>query len=322
MRELDLIESLLRMLAPAADTATSVIRWLGDDAAVVRGRGYAVTSVDTMVDGVHFRRRQLGPAEIGGRALAAALSDLAAMGCPPGEAYVSLGLPDGIELAEAEALAGGLQTVAAAHGVTISGGDVTAAGALTLSITVVGWVTDPGALVGRDGARPGDRVAVTGPLGGAGAGLALLDGRASAHGLKDDLAVLLRERFVAPVPRFHEGLALAARGATAMIDISDGIATDARHLALASGARIELELERLPLCPGVAEVATALGTEPGVFAATAGEDFELCVCLAPSPTTGEDGLDGLTYVGRVVSGPPGLVINGAPAGLSGYEHSS
>jgi thiamine-monophosphate kinase len=321
VRELELIEALRGILAPGAPR---VLRWLGDDAAVVRAAGYAVTSVDTMVDGVHFRRHQLTPSEIGHRALAAAASDLAAMAADPGEAYLSFVLPAGISAGEAAALARGAQALADRIGITIAGGDVTAGELLVISVTVVGWTDDPGALVGRDGARPGDRVAVSGPLGAAGAGLALLDGRAPADSVPEPVGEALRTNYATPVPRLGEGRALSAAGATAMIDISDGLATDARHLALASGVRIELELARLPLAPGVAEVAGELGTDAGRFAATAGEDFELCVCLpaALAKARGAFGhhLPDLTYVGQVRAGPPGLVVSDAEGELFGYEH--
>ena len=122
---------------------------MGDDAAVVRAAGYAVTSMDMMVDGVHFRLGQLTMDEIGHRAMAGALSDLAAMGADPGEAYLALGLPPHMELDGVLELATGARRLASNYGVAIVGGDVTRAGTLTVSVTVVGWVSDPSVLIGR-----------------------------------------------------------------------------------------------------------------------------------------------------------------------------
>lgn len=323
MRELELIDALETALRPGGPR---VIRWLGDDAAVVRARGYAVTSIDTMVDGVHFRRGDVTPAEIGHRALAAAVSDLAAMGAAPGEAYLSLGLPRGSDSRETLDLARGAQALATETGITIAGGDVTRATALTVTFAVIGWARDPAELVGRDGAAPGDVVVVTGTLGAPGAGLAVIEGRAPE--LDPAVADALRERYARPQPRLAAGRALAASGARAMIDLSDGLATDAAHLARRSGVRIEIALSALPLAAGVADVAAARGEDAPVFAATAGEDYELCACV---PASGLSVVEttfasraitvGFTVIGRVVAGTPGVVFPEATGSLSGYEHS-
>lgn len=319
MRELELIAAIEKALEPDRDKFPNVVRWLGDDAAVVRTSGYAVTSTDMMVDGVHFRREQMSAAEIGHRALAAALSDLAAMGVEASESYLALGLPPGSERDWAAELVDGARTLAARHGVAIVGGDVTRAETVTVCFTVVGRAQDAGALVGRDGARPGDLVAVTGNLGGAGAGLALLEGRAQAP--SERIARTLRDRYLRPEPRLEQGRALAWAGARAMIDLSDGLATDAGHLGRRSGVRLELSLDRLPLEPGVDEVAQQLGADPGGFAASAGDDYELCICVPPSARDLVACAEvAVTWIGEVLEGPPGAVFSDAPELIAGYEH--
>jgi thiamine-monophosphate kinase len=329
MPELELIESIDATLGNAAASGR-IVRGPGDDAAVVRAAGYAVSSIDSLVDGVHFRSQQLRPAEIGGRAMASALSDLAAMACDPGEAYVALCLPATIDQPAALALTRGAHEVGARYGVTIAGGDVSSSETLTVTVTVVGWTDDPATLIGRDGARPGDLVAVTGALGGSGAGLALLDGSGSpdAAGLTPAVAQRLHHRYATPEPRFAAARVLQQLGATAMIDVSDGIATDARHLARRSGVTLQLTLADLPRDEGVDAVAGRLGIEPAVFAATAGEDYELCVCL-PGAARGQLAADPelraalgpLTWIGRVLDGAGELTFtDGDAAALAGFEH--
>jgi len=306
-----------------------VLRGIGDDAAVVQARAVSVTSVDAMLDGVHFRLRDgwATPGEIGHRALAGALSDLAAMGADPGEAYLVLGLPTRFGEQSALELVRGANALAARTGTTIAGGDVVSAPVLTVAVTAVGWADSADALVGRDGARRGDLIGVTGALGGAGAGLAVIAGSARADTPGAEAAV---KRSRDPLPRLQEGRALAAAGAHAMIDLSDGLATDAAHIGRASGVHLHVNLAALPLDSGVAEIASELGVAPWRLAAGAGEDYELCFCVdGEARTRVEDALHalgdvGVTWIGEVRDGTPGLTLSderGNPVRIEGYEHA-
>lgn len=280
-----------------------------------------------MVDGVHFRLREgwATPAEVGHRALAGALSDLAAMGADPGEAYLMLGLPTGFGEARALELVRAAAALATHTDTAIAGGDVVTAPVLTVSVTAVGWADGLEQLVGRDGARPGDLVGVTGRLGASGAALAVLEGRARRTPAAE--AALARSR--APVPRLREGLALAAAGVHAMIDLSDGLATDAAHLGRASGVDVRVALDALPLDEGAAEVAGALGKPPWQLAAMGGEDYELCFCAAASDrervesAVAELGALRVSWIGEIRPGTPGATLSderGDPVRIEGYEH--
>jgi thiamine-monophosphate kinase len=274
----------------------------GDDAAVVEpGDRATAVSVDAIVEGVHFTLPEFPPEAVGRKALAAALSDLAAMGAAPGEAYVVLGAPAGADDPTLLAIADGIAAVAGREGVSVAGGDLVAAPQIFLAVTTVGY--EVGApLVRRAGAQAGDLVAVTGELGGAAAALELLTGGARAEGISPERRDAMLARQLDPRPRLAAGEALASAGATSMIDLTDGLGADAGHLAAAGGRGIEIDLDRLPLAEGVAEVARRGGAVE--LAAVGGEDLELLATLPPErmddarAAVAADGLE-LTEIGYV-----------------------
>ncbi len=259
----------------------------GDDAAVTVPGGATATSVDALVDGVHFRRDIASPAQIGHKALATALSDLAAMGAEAGEAYVVLGLPPDFSEEECLELLDGMTALAAAAGTDLAGGDLTRSDQLFLAITVVGHAPSPDAFVSRRGAQPADALVLTGEIGGASAGLDLLqnpDGSihtpigVSKHQMTPEQADALRRRQLEPTPRLAAGRALARTGATAMIDLSDGLGADAGHLARASGVKLAIEAEAVPLAPAAVAYSQATGRDPW-HRLSGGEDYELLACV-------------------------------------------
>ena len=303
MGEFELIERVRARLAEAGVGASErLLLGSGDDAAVIGADGQSAVSVDALVDGVHFRRDVAPPVSVGRKALAAALSDLAAMGASPGEALVALGVPADLTDSERAGLLEGLVEGAAEWSVALAGGDVVRSPVLFVSVTVIGPLAH-GPAVRRDGAEAGQLVAVTGELGGAGAGLLLLERPELSESVVPEVAAALRARQLEPEPRLEAGAALAAAGAAAMIDLSDGLGGDAGPLPAASGVEIAIGLERLPLAAGVAEVAAAAGRDPAELAVSAGEDYELAVCLGPGALEAARAAGvGLTVVGEVRAG--------------------
>jgi len=300
----------------------------GDDAAVTAPAGATATSVDAIVEGIHFRRGEAELSTIGRKALATALSDLAAMGAEAGEAYVVLGAPADLGEEGFLALLDGMLELAAETGTTIAGGDVTRAAALTLAVTVVGHAPTPDAFVARAGAQPGDLLVLTGEIGGATAGRLLLEHPSLTTELSEDSVQQLHERQLDPTPRLRSGRALAEAGATAMIDLSDGLAGDAGHLASASRVAVAIEATSLPLAVGLAEVAAAVGRDSLELAVAGGEDYELLAALPPdrleaaSGAIDDAGETSLTAIGEIEAGE-GVEIRlpgGGRLKAVGYDH--
>jgi thiamine-monophosphate kinase len=302
-REFDIIRSMLSVWGPHA-------HGIGDDAAVltVPAQHRLIASTDACVEGVHFRREWLTPREIGARAAAAALSDLAAMAATPLGLLLALALPQSW-LAEIEEVARGVGEMAARSRCPIVGGNVSRADVLSLTITVLGSAVAP---LARGGAHAGDVLYVTGSLGGSVTALqALL--RGTAPRAAD------RERFASPRPRLDEARWLAERGASAAIDISDGLLADAGHLAAASAVAIDLDPSRYPCVTGV----------NAAVAAWSGEEYELLVAFPPNLVPDGDafreryGLP-LTAIGRVKHGE-GVRERGSAVRVefpSGHDHFS
>jgi thiamine-monophosphate kinase len=276
MNEFELIDHIRARIAARGDR---VVLGSGDDAAVVRPAGASVTSIDSFVEGVHFRLVTTSLGDLGHKCMAASLSDLAAMGAEPGEAYIAVGLPAHLGEREVLELVDGAESLAADHGATICGGDLTRSDELFVVVTVVGYVADPAQAVTRAGARAGDVVGVTGTLGGAGAGLLLLEHKLG--GLDVALGERLLERHLRPRPLIAAGRALARAGVHAMIDVSDGIASDLARICERSAVAAEVRLADLPVEEGVAEVAAAAGIDSADLAAAAGEDYELLFAASP-----------------------------------------
>jgi thiamine-monophosphate kinase len=328
LSEFDLLAKLRARLGTAGDR---VVLGSGDDAAVVRtGGAVSVTSVDAFVEGVHFRLATTSMRDLGHKCLAASLSDLAAMAARPGEAYITVGLPEHLGEREMLELADGAQALAEEHEVTICGGDLTRADELFVAVTVVGYADDPESIVTRRGAAPGHLVGVTGALGGSGAGLLLLERKPAGIDLETGARLLARH--LRPLPLLDAGRALAAAGVSSMLDVSDGIASDLERLCECSEVRIEAELEALPIDEGVPEVAVATGVDPLELAAGAGEDYEL-LFTAPAAVSaaveraGGDSGSRVTWIGRVSGGSAEgetavtlLDETGRPRRLAGWDH--
>ena len=294
---------------------------VGDDAAVLDVAGRVVAAVDTVVDGVHVDRRWSTPQDLGFKALAVNVSDLAAVGALPLAALVSLQLPSDIDLDEVEGIYRGLREAADRWGCQLIGGDTVTSPTLAVSVTVLGRLHDEEVVLRRDGAQVADLVVVVGGLGLAAAGLELL--RRDARGLLEEhpeLGAAHRR----PVALVEAVPAMVLAGVSAAIDVSDGLGRDLGHLASDSGVGIRLDPDRLPLAAGVVAAATHLGIEPHDLVLAGGEDQALAMTLPPARLGRLDlGLEtvGLRarVVGEVVEGA-GVLFDGRDVSASGWVH--
>ena len=321
---------IARLRARLAAPSPGVVRGIGDDAAVLTptpGLSLLATT-DALIEEVHFSFRFSPPDAVGYRAMVANLSDIAAMGGIPRAALVCLGLSAGVDVEVVDGLYEGLGRAAACAATVIVGGDtVRSPGGVMLAITVLGEV-EPDRCVSRAGARPGDRLWVSGPLGGSAAGLAWL----RRHGPRAEAPQVVREAVAcheAPAARLALGRALALDGiARAMLDVSDGLGGDARRMAEESGVGARIEAARVPVHAGALEVARRIGGDALGWAIGGGEDYELLFAAehaADVPAwAAARGFPAPICVGAVVSADAGCTLvgtDGAEQPLpGGFDH--
>jgi len=258
-----------------------VERAIGDDAAafVVPSDELTLVTTDLLVERVHFLRDATTPFNLGHKAMAVNLSDIAAMGGTAREAFVSTAIPAGCHVEYLDELYDGMKSLAARYGVNILGGDTTGSVAdLVLNVTVIGHVRREEVLY-RSGAKPGDAVCVTGPVGDSRAGLHFVLKR--AQGLDAAMRTLF-EAHILPRPHLEEGRFLAATGAaTAALDVSDGLSSDLMHIVEESGVGIRVQADRIPISAELREFCARLGKDPIRFALAGGEDYVLAVTVRP-----------------------------------------
>ena len=290
-----------RIRALLSGSAADVELGIGDDCAVLAPtRSRTAVSIDAQVEGVHFRRAWASMREIGHRAAIAALSDLAAMGARPRHLLSALVLPGSLDDDALDALVSGIGAAAKEHGALVVGGNLARGSELSITTTVMGALD--GAALTRAGARPGDGVYVTGTLGAAGLGLAAL----LAERAGEPLAAPFVSRWRTPRARVAAGLRLAGV-ASAAIDVSDGLLSDASHVARASGVGIEIEAALLPREPGHDALAAALGVDGLERALAGGEDYELLFTASDDAAARAIG----TRIGVVVEGAGEVIARDA-----------
>lgn len=306
--EFSLIEQVTRdlVMSPAVSVGP------GDDAAVFLVNGSAVTSTDLLVEGVHFRREWSSAEQVGRKAVAVNVADLEAMGAVPVAMVVALGAPSDLAASWVREFSTGARSEAELANIVLVGGDTTSARDITVCVTVIGQ-TEGREPVLRSGARPGQLVAVRGRLGWAAAGLAALQ-----RGFRSPRAAVDAQRV--PQPPYGAGREAALAGATAMIDVSDGLLADLGHVADASQVVIELDSDSLEVGEPVQAMAAATGVDPLELVLGGGEDHALAACFELG-----DVPSGWRVVGRVrecePEQQPGVLVDGTGwQGPAGWQH--
>ncbi len=293
----------------------AVLLGVGDDAAVVRASdGRVVASTDVLVEGRHFRRDWSSARDVGVKAAAQNLADIAAMGAAPTALLVGMAIPADLPAEWVLEAARGMAAECERAGASVAGGDISSADVIMLGVTALG---DLGGRppVTRSGANPGDQVAICGRLGWSAAGLALLAAGLPASPLPHDLAELVSAHR-RPHPVYGAGPRASLAGATAMIDVSDGLVADLGHVAAASGVRIDLRTLSLPVTEALRTAARRLGTDPLDWVFGGGEDHALAATFPEKAVIPE----GFTVIGSVLEGT-GVLVDSAPwAGSAGWDH--
>ena len=329
LSEIDLVRGIRKVLS---GTAPGVVVGVGDDAAVVDPRPHpAVFTTDMLVEGVHFEIGVTSAHDLGHKAITVNVSDIAAMGGSPRFGLASVAIPPGLEASWVMELYGGMRQAADDYGMAIVGGDTSRADRAVLSVTVVGEVGS-GREVRRSGAHPGDVLVVTGTLGGAAGGLRVASEQheRQSEALSSTWGRALVAMHERPIARVGEGLTLAAAGATAMMDLSDGLALDLSRLCEESGCGARVRLEAIPLAEGLEQLGTLIDAEPLDLALHGGEDYEL---LATLPSDVVDGVrdalkerfnTSLTEIGEITSTREIVAVgdDGAedPLEAKGWDH--
>ncbi len=303
--ELEALERIAAWLPPAIEGEV----WIGDDAAVVTPRGgRMLLTVDVVVEGVHADLDLVSLEDLGWRSVSTAVSDIAAMGGSADCLLVSVAAPPETDL---QLLYAGITRAASHHGAPVVGGDLSTAAKVAVTVAVVGHVPQGEQPVLRSGAKAGDALVVTGPLGAAAAGLRILQGDAAA-GLDSGSVERLTEAHRRPVARLAEGEVARACGATAMIDLSDGIASDIRRIAERSG--VGVSLDAVPVAPGATEHEALCG----------GDDYELLFSVRDAERAvrafESAGLRAPLVVGACTTDPSERVFRNGPLPDCGWEH--